>query len=107
MKSISRYPVITGDTVKLKHNAETLTALAANYGVEIAGVVKCCCGSPETANAFIAGGCAQIADSRIQNLRHLRRCGVNCPLWLLRIPMPSEAEETVRYAESVVLGEIK
>ena len=99
MNSISRYPVITGDTVKLKHNAETLTTLAANYGVEIAGVVKCCCGSPETANAFIAGGCAQIADSRIQNLRHLRRCGVSCPLWLLRIPMPSEVEETVRYAD--------
>ena len=99
MKSISHYPVITGDTGKLKHNAEILTALAGRYKVEIAGVVKCCCGSPETANAFIAGGCAQIADSRIQNLRHLRRCGVNCPLWLLRIPMPSEAEETVRYAD--------
>ena len=99
MKFTSSYPVITGDTEKLKHNAEVLTAVAAGHGVEIAGVVKCCCGSPEAAHAFTAGGCTQIADSRIQNLRRLRHCGISCPLWLLRLPMPSEAEETVRYAD--------
>ena len=99
MKFTSSYPVITGDTEKLKHNAEVLTAVAASHGVEIAGVVKCCCGSPEAAHAFTAGGCTQIADSRIQNLRRLRHCGICCPLWLLRLPMPSEAEETVRYAD--------
>ena len=99
MKFTSSYPVITGDTEKLKHNAEVLTAVAASHGVEIAGVVKCCCGSPEAAHAFTAGGCTQIADSRIQNLRRLRHCGISCPLWLLRLPMPSEAEETVRYAD--------
>lgn len=99
MESTLHYPVITGDTEKLKRNAEILTALAGRHGVEIAGVVKGCCGSPETAYAFTAGGCAQIADSRVQNLRRLRRCGISCPLWLLRIPMPSEAEETIRYAD--------
>ncbi|MBE6363229.1 MAG: hypothetical protein E7054_06200 [Lentisphaerae bacterium] len=99
MNFTSPYPEITGDTEKLRHNAEILTELAANRGVEIAGVVKCCCGAPEVAHAFTAGGCLQIADSRIQNLRRLRQCGINCPLWLLRIPMPSEAEETVRYAD--------
>ena len=37
MKFTSSYPVITGDTEKLKHNAEVLTAVAAGHGVEIAG----------------------------------------------------------------------
>ena len=98
MPKNDRCPAIRADLDKLRHNAETLAARAKARGVELAGVVKCCCGSPEVARAFLAGGVAQIADSRIQNLRKLRENGIAAPLWLLRLPMPGEVEDTVRYA---------
>ena len=98
MPKNDRCPAIRADLDKLRHNAETLAARAKARGVELAGVVKCCCGSPEVARAFLAGGVAQIADSRIRNLRKLRENGIAAPLWLLRLPMPGEVEDTVRYA---------
>ena len=39
MKFTSSYPVITGDTEKLKHNAEVLTAVAAALIARIPGIV--------------------------------------------------------------------
>lgn len=99
MEQETFFPQIRADLEKLRHNAATLTRIAARSGIEIAGVVKCCCGAPAVARAFLTGGAAQIADSRIQNLKRLRENGVTAPLWLLRLPMPDEAELTVRCAD--------
>lgn len=92
-------PSIRIDLEKLRANAETVTGLCAKHGIRVAGVVKCCCGSPEVARALETGGCVQIADSRIENLRKLRNAGIVSEMWLLRLPLMSEIAETVKYAD--------
>ena len=83
----------------ITHNSRVLTERLGAFGITVAGVVKGCCGSPQVAAAMLAGGVSDIADSRLENLVRLRRNGVDAPLWLLRLPMISQAEEVVEYAD--------
>lgn len=95
----NQYPAIRIDLEKLQNNARVVIGQCAQHGVQVAAVVKCCCGSPKVARAFIAGGACQIADSRIDNLQRLREAGISQPLWMLRLPMPSDIARTVQFAD--------
>ncbi len=94
-----KMPSVRIDLGKLHDNARIVTALCARYGIRTAGVVKCCCGSPEVARVLENAGCDQIADSRIENIRKLREAGIRSELWLLRLPQKSEIRETVNCAD--------
>jgi predicted amino acid racemase len=88
---------VTVDLTKVAEN--TRTVVDALGGREVIGVTKVTCGSPEVARAMLAGGASALADSRLENLTRLRAAGIDAPLWLLRAPVPSLAEETVRLAD--------
>ena len=94
-----KMPSVRIDLEKLLANTKKLNELCAGYGIQVAGVVKCCCGSPEVARILEEGGCSQIADSRIENIKKMREAGILSEMWLLRLPLKSEIAQTVKYAD--------
>ncbi len=84
---------------KITHNSRQLCAAAARYGVAVSGVSKGAWGEPDVAAAMLAGGAESIAESRLENIARLRQGGITCPLWLLRIPALSEADDVVAMAD--------
>ena len=97
-----RYPCITADLNKLRHNAAALAALCHDHGVSLAAVTKAVCADSRIA-AVLAEEADMLADSRTQNLQKL---GAVKPRMLLRVAMPSEAAEAVAYAEISLQSEI-
>lgn len=88
-------PSITISLQKITHNAAKLCRLCAEHGVGITGVSKGVWGNPDIAQAMLDGGVESIAESRLGNISRLRAAGINCPLWLLRLPALSEVDQVV------------
>ncbi len=92
------YPKVVIDLEKLSHNANWLSRMAAERGVtELAFVTKVFCADGEMVGTIAASPCRYLADSRVENLA--RSGGMGKERILLRLPMPSQAEEVVRAAE--------
>jgi predicted amino acid racemase len=53
---------------------------------------------------MIDGGCVSFADSRLQNLVRLKQKFPDVPRILLRVPMKSELEDAVRFADSSLVS---
>ncbi len=91
------YPKIKVNKKKLKSNVESVVGLCEENGMNVAGVTKVFCGNPELASIYIDGGVEYLADSRIQNLIKLKNFDIT--KMIMRIPMQSEIEDIVRYAD--------
>lgn len=98
------YPKIKVSLDKIKQNVLTLVEMCRENGIEVAGVTKVFCANPEIAEIYIKGGVSFLADSRIQNLKKLDHIDIR--KMMLRLPMISEAEEVVRYADISLNSEI-
>ncbi len=84
---------------KIAHNTRRLVELFGSRGISVTGVTKCMLGEPRVARAMVGAGAATIGDSRIENIRRMRRSGVEAVFVLIRSPLPSQVEEVVRYAD--------
>lgn len=71
------------------------------------GVTKASCGDPKIAEAMIRGGVTSVADSRVHNLKNLKKSGIKKELMLLRTPMLSEIYHVVEYADVSLQSEIE
>lgn len=91
---------------KISHNIKNLKELYASKGIDIIGVTKAICGNSDIADTFIKNGISILADSRISNIRKMRTEGVKAQFLLLRTPLPSQAEEVVKYADISFNSEI-
>ncbi|SHH13668.1 ornithine racemase Orr [Tepidibacter thalassicus] len=91
------YPRLEIDINKLKHNASVLSKKCKEKGIETAVVTKVYCAFPEVVKYLKDSGIKYIADSRIKNLKKLR--DINISKILIRIPMITEVEEVVKYAD--------
>lgn len=87
-------------------NAEQVVGFCAGHRIEVCGVTKATCGSPMVARAMLKGGVTSLGESRIDNAKRLRYGGVHAPLWMLRIPSPSEAGDVVRFFDLSLNSEI-
>jgi len=92
------------DLGKIRDNARTV--VTALPGVDIVGVTKVTCGSPEVARAMLDGGVSALGESRLENIAGMRQAGIEGPFWLLRSPTPLLAEETVRLADLALVSEL-
>ena len=91
-------PQLVIDLDKLRHNANTLCRAAKERGVtDLAFVTKSFCADPEMVRVLSSSPCRFLADSRVENLAKYENMGKE--RILLRLPMPSQAEEVVRCAE--------
>jgi predicted amino acid racemase len=88
-------PWVSIDLEKLEHNTSSVVRLCAEHGIDVTGVTKGTCGSPEVAQAMLRGGCASIGESRLENVRRLRAARVETSYMMLRIPPLSRVEEVV------------
>lgn len=93
------YPRLVIDLGKLRHNIEVVKQMCDAEGVEIAGVIKGCTGLVPCARQFEEAGVGYIASSRLEQLAALKEEGIKTPLMMVRVPMLSEAEDTVRYCD--------
>jgi len=100
------YPLLHIDLGKIHQNTITIVQLAAQHKISIMGVTKCCCGSHQVAQRMINGGATSIADSRIENIKHLKKKGIQCDLVLLRTPMVSEIQDVISTADISLNSEI-
>lgn len=98
-----RYPMLSCNLTKLSHNAEFLVSLASRHGVSVAAVTKVVCAAEPVVRALERTGIAYFADSRLDNLAVIE---TRLPKLLLRIGMPSEADETVCIADISLQSEI-
>ena len=73
--------------------------MAKKMGIGIAGVTKASCGDPEVGKAMFNGGAELIADSRLENIRRMKRSGLESDFMLLRTPQLSRLAETVETAD--------
>lgn len=89
----------------MERNIKKVVELSKREGIFVAGVTKCYCAHPEFVKAYINGGVKYLADSRIENLRKL--VDFNLPKIMLRLPMISEAEEVVKYADISLNSELE
>lgn len=98
------YPVIEIDLKRLEDNSHFMSQLCNKNGIGLMGVTKCFCAIPEAANAMVKGGIEMLADSRVDNLIRLKDIPVKKVL--LRLPMESEIEDVIEYADFSLNSEI-
>lgn len=98
-------PTITVDLLKITEN--TRRVLSHLSGIDLVGVTKVTCGSPEVAQAMLDGGATALGDSRLENVARLRDAGIEAPIWLLRAPTPGIADEVVRLTDISLESELE
>jgi len=103
---LKQYPRLIINTDKIRKNASVITELARNHDIDVYGVTKVSCGDEKVASAMLEGGVKGIGDSHTQNLKNLRKNGINAELMLLRTPMISEISDVIRYADVSLNSEI-
>lgn len=100
------YPRLVIDLNKLRHNAETLCAIAQKQGItDLAFVTKVFCADSEMVQTLLSSPCRYLADSRVENLARYPQSSKE--RILLRLPMPSQAEQVVKHADISFNSEIK
>lgn len=99
------YPKLIINTKDIEHNVKTIGKILRDNKIKyMAGVTKVFCGDPRVAKAYVDGGVDYLADSRVQNLEKMK--DLDCKKILLRLPMESEVEEVVKFADISLNSEL-
>lgn len=91
------FPKVVINLEKIKNNVNIITKLCNKQNINVAGVTKVFCADPEIAKAYMDGGVKYLADSRLENLMKIK--DLDIAKIMLRLPMISEAELIVQYAD--------
>ncbi len=91
------YPELLIDRRKLMHNVKTLLTMAQGCDIQLHFVTKCLCAWRPAVEAMEEAGAEFFADSRLENLANIQDLGQSH--MLVRIPMISQAMDTVRYSD--------
>lgn len=102
-------PRLDIDLDKIYHNTHELVTRLAEHGISVMGVTKVALGSEEIANAMLQAGVNSLGDSRIENIKFMRRTEMMKNVWmtLIRSPMLSQVEQVVTYADMSFNTEIE
>lgn len=93
------FPQLQINLSVIEDNVRCVKGMCAEHGIEITGVTKVFRGDPEITKAYINAGLVCVGDSRTENLKRIADSGLRAERWLIRMPAPDRAEETVRYAD--------
>lgn len=93
------YPKLEINIKKLKTNLQVISNLLKKNNISLAMVTKAYCANLDIVNELVKDKnlIDYLADSRIENLKEMRH--INIPKILLRIPMKSEVEDVIKYAD--------
>lgn len=101
-----RYPILKIYTEKIVENGQVLIKECAQNGVSLWAVTKGMSAHREIALAFKKAGFQILADSRISNIVKMKEAGIESEYALIRIPMPSEIQDTVRFCDYSLVSEV-
>ncbi len=93
------YPQLQINHKKIMENVQEVVRLCKVSNISVSGVVKGVNGQKGVIESFASGGCAHIASSRIKQLEMTKQMDPNLQTMLLRIPMASELEDVVTWAD--------
>ncbi|MBN2899944.1 MAG: alanine/ornithine racemase family PLP-dependent enzyme [Clostridia bacterium] len=99
MQNTAYYPTLEIHMNKVQDNIKNVHALCSDNGVKITGVVKGCNALQEVAEVFEKNNYHSIGSSRISQLKKMKDRGLKSEMMLVRIPMLSELEEVIQYAD--------
>ncbi|MEA4988083.1 MAG: alanine/ornithine racemase family PLP-dependent enzyme [Anaerovorax sp.] len=109
--SNNNYPVLEINLEGIYHNTKKAVEMCREKGIEVTGVVK---GTDSYENSYfqvskqmLRAGCTAIGDSRMNTIKRMRELGMDAPVLLIRVPMPSELEDVVQYADISLNSEIE
>lgn len=91
---------------KIRNNSENIKALCSKHGIKVVGITKGCCAITEIGQAMIDGGIDILGDSRIENLKGLKKAELKAETMLIRIPMLSEVDRVLDWADISLNSEI-
>ena len=91
---------------KIRNNSENIKTLCSKHGIKVVGITKGCCAITEVGQAMIDGGINIIGDSRIENLKGLKKAKLKAETMLIRIPMLSEVDRVLDWADISLNSEI-
>ena len=91
---------------KIRDNARMLSELYGKKGISLMGVSKAVLGEPSIVEAMLRGKIKFIADSRIENIKRMKKAGINARFVLLRTPL-SQAETVVKNADISLNTEVE
>lgn len=94
------------NTSSIEHNARFLLKLATESGVKIAGVTKVVCGDPIIADKILKVGFQEIGESRLENVKRMKRAALQPKFLLLRLPDKSRYGEVVDLVDSLLISEL-
>lgn len=98
------YPRVSINLKKFRHNIETVKKEMDQKGIEIFGVSKVFSGNPMIAKEYELAGLKAIGESRVDNLKKLQ--ALDMKKVLLRLPMHSEIQDMIEYADISLNSEI-
>lgn len=99
------YPKLVIDLKKVKNNLDKITELVKGSGCSLMIVTKGYCADMEIYKMLENSDIDYYADSRIQNLKKYE--GTKKERVLLRLPMNSETDDVVKYADISLNSELK
>jgi predicted amino acid racemase len=102
-----RNPVLEIRTDLIRQNASAVRGACLKSGIDPTAVIKGYNALDEITEALLDAGYKSFASSRIPHLKRLKDRGYPATAMALRIPMPSEAEYVVEYADVSLNSEIE
>jgi predicted amino acid racemase len=103
----SPYPRLIVNLKKLHHNVSLVLGNCRDMGISVCGVIKGFNGLPKAVVEFKRAGCNQLGTSRMLQIKELHMAGIEAEYLLLRIPMLTEVEDVVEYADISLNSDIK
>lgn len=91
------YPRLIINREIIEENTRIIVDLCRKRGIEVAAVTKGICAYEPIVESFLKSGVRYLADSRIENLKRLEKYKME--KIMLRLPMLSEVEDLVDYAD--------
>ncbi|AGM25711.1 alanine racemase, N-terminal domain protein [Spiroplasma syrphidicola EA-1] len=98
------YPKITVNQKNIVSNLKKLQEACQSRNLDLVGVVKLVAGNLDVINFLVNNGLNYLGDSRIANLKKM--VNVDAKKMLLRIPMPSEVDDVIKYSDICLISEL-
>lgn len=104
---MAKFPRLLWSESKLRDNMRYLNNLFSSCAWPIAWtpVTKATCAHPDIVKVLLSEGVAEIADSRIENLKQVKSLSSSCRTLLLRLPGLHEITDVIQYADTSLVSE--
>ncbi|MGL4402148.1 MAG: alanine racemase [Fusobacteriaceae bacterium] len=99
------YPILIVNLNKLSLNCKNIVSMCREKNISVTGITKSVFNDLAIAETILHSGCTCIGESRISNLKKI--VSLPCEKLLTRVPLLSEAEDVVKFADISLNSEIE